>query len=61
MRDPLAELAKPSEHSIQNDARKKLRDYIEARNDGFLVNQNPILADRYEHKLNLLQNNIDLA
>ena len=52
---------KPSEHSVQLDAKKKLRDYIEARNDGFLINQNPILGDRYEFKLKLLKNHLDLA
>ena len=61
IKDPLADLAKPSELSLQEDAKKKLRNHIEARNDGFLINQNPIIGDRYEHKLKLLQNNIDLA
>ena len=41
--------------------KKRLREHIEARNDGFLINQNPIIGDRYEYKLKLLQNNIDLA
>ena len=61
VKDPLAELAKPSEHSIQQDTKRRLREHIEERNDGFLINQNPILGDRYEYKLKLLQNHIDLA
>lgn len=38
-----------------------MKRHLAERNDGFVNAQNPILADRYEYKLNLLKNNIDLA
>lgn len=36
--DPLADLNKPSEHRVQLDAKRKLREHIEARKDGFSLN-----------------------
>jgi hypothetical protein len=57
----LAELTKPSEMSIQNEAKKRLKKYIDERDKGFVLNENPILGDRYEYKLNMLKDNIELA
>ena len=57
----MSELNKPSEMSIQNQTKKRLKKHIEERDKGFISNENPILGDRYEYKLKLLNDNIELA
>ena len=61
MSDPLGNLGAHSDLKQQVSIRKKLREHIEARNDGFATAENPIIADKYAYKLNQLNNNIDLA
>lgn len=61
VKDPLARLAEPSDLSVQRGAKRGLRAQIDERDAGFLTNQNPILGDRYEHKLKQLQKKMDIA
>ena len=59
--DPMAHIGKPSEMSVQNQAKKRLQKHIDERDHGFNTNENPILGDRYAYKLNMLKDNIELA
>ena len=53
-KDPLSQMQVESELSKQAKSRKKLKTHIEDRFEGFLHNENPILADKYAHKLKQL-------
>jgi len=59
--NPLVQLRGESEMKAQLKTKQSLKKHLAERNDGFVIAENPILADRYEYKLNLLRKNIDLA
>ena len=61
LRDPMARIIEESKLKRQAILKQNLKENIDERNEGQVVNDNPILGDRYAYKLKLLSNNIELA
>ena len=57
----MARLIQESKLKKQAILKQNLKENIDERNEGQVVNDNPILGDRYAYKLKLLSNNIELA
>ena len=57
----MSRLNEASKLKRQAVLKKNLKENIYERNEGQVVNDNPILGDRYAYKLKLLSNNIELA
>ena len=61
LKDPMARLNEASKLKKSAMLKQNLKENIDERNEGQVVNDNPILGDRYAYKLKLLSNNIELA
>ena len=59
--DIITKGANRSPMSLQREAKQSLHKKILERQHGLIQNQNPILADQYEHKLKNLSNYMDLV